>query len=62
MAYNILGPDGKAFDGSLDGAEQVNFGKTKRVYRLPNGHFGISHEDVLTAFDNPDFTAQAVGK
>ena len=62
MAYSILGPDGHAFEGSLDGAEQVNFGKTKKVFRLPNGHFGISHEDILTAFDKPEFTAHAPGK
>lgn len=62
MGYSILGSDGQPFNGSLDGAQQVNFGKTKKVYRLPNGHFGISHEDVLTAFDKPEFSAEAPGK
>lgn len=62
MAYSILGPDGQPFNESLEGAAQVNFGKTKKVYRLPDNTYGIAHEDVLTAFDNPDFTAKAVGK
>lgn len=62
MGYSILGPDGQPFEKSLDGAKQVNFGKTKKVFRLENDNFGISHEDVLTAFDNPDFTAEAPGK
>ncbi|MFA6080596.1 MAG: phosphoribosylaminoimidazolesuccinocarboxamide synthase [Candidatus Gracilibacteria bacterium] len=62
MTYSILGPDGRPFDGTLDGAQQVNFGKTKKVYRLPNGDFGIEHKDIITAFDNPDFTGHAPGK
>ena len=62
MGYSILGSDGQPFNKSLEGAEQVNFGKTKRVFRLADGNFGIAHEDILTAFDNPDFTSKAVGK
>lgn len=62
MAYSILWPDGRPFDGSIEGAQQVNFGKTKKVYRLPDGDLGIEHKDIITAFDNPDFTGNAPGK
>lgn len=62
MGYSIVGLDGQPFNESLEGAEQVNFGKTKKVFRRADGTFAISHEDVLTAFDNPDFTGVAPGK
>jgi len=62
MVYSILWPDGRPFDGSLDGATKVNFGKTKEVFKRPDGYFAISHKDILTAFDNPEFTGHAPGK
>lgn len=63
MGYSIIDAgSGQPFNESLEGANQVNAGKTKIVSELPNGQFAISHENVLTAFDNPDFTAEAPGK
>lgn len=62
MAFSILWLDGQPFDDSLLGATKENFGKTKEVLRLLNGDFAISHRDVITAFDNPDFTGNAPGK
>ncbi|MEI6711567.1 MAG: hypothetical protein WCK88_05265 [bacterium] len=44
------------------GARKVNFGKTKEVYDLLDGNFGISHKDVITAFDDPNCTGHAPGK
>lgn len=29
---------------------------------MPDGTYGITHADVLTAFDNPAYTGQAPGK
>ncbi len=62
MNYSIVWRDGQPFDESIEGAAQVNFGKTKVVLRLPDKRFGISHKDILTAFDNPDYTGSAPGK
>ena len=56
MSYSILGPDGRPFDESLADARQVNFGKTKKVYQKADGTYAITHENVLTAGDNPDNT------
>jgi phosphoribosylaminoimidazole-succinocarboxamide synthase len=62
MTLSILNAYGQPFDTSTEGAEQVNFGKTKYVLKLSDGRFAIEHKDILTAFDNPEFTGTAPGK
>lgn len=62
MIYNVVNLDGTPFNESTEGAEQLNFGKTKYVLRLSDGRFAIEHRDILTAYDKPEFTGKAPGK
>ncbi len=43
-------------------SKQINFWKTKEVYRLPSWLFALVHKWVLTAFDDPKFTWECVDK
>lgn len=62
MGYSIVDVNGRPFDEQLDEKKQVNFGKTKRVFDIWNGGLAITHEDVLTAMDDPLYTGIAPGK
>lgn len=63
MGYSIIDVStGQPFNESIEGAKQLNWGKTKRVFDVWNGGLAITHEDVLTAMDDPLYTGVAPGK
>ena len=61
MALQILDIDWIPYNEEID-LPKVDSGKTKNLFKMPDGNLWLTHNWVLTAYDNPHFTWYAPDK
>lgn len=61
MALQILNLDWIPYDENID-LPEFDFWKTKRIFEMPDRSFALERKDIITAYDNPEFTWLAPGK
>lgn len=61
MSLIIKWSDWEILDSALDKENQINFWKTKEIYSSWN-NLAIVHKNIITAYDNPEFSWDAPDK